>query len=62
MVFRYERERVRKMAAHRRAVLRKESEIAEHSRKLRGIESGLAEDGEKMRATLAELSNLARVR
>ncbi|KAE8125035.1 hypothetical protein FH972_019872 [Carpinus fangiana] len=59
---RYERERERKIAAHRRAVLRKENEIAELSRKLRGMETGLAEEGENMRAILAELSNLGKVR
>lgn len=59
---RYERVRERKIAAHRRAVLRKESEIAELSGKLRGIETGLAQEGETMRATFAEFSNLGKVR
>ncbi|PON66285.1 F-box domain containing protein [Parasponia andersonii] len=60
--FRFERDREKKIAAHRRAVLRKESQIAEHSRKLRELGFRLAEEKEKMRATLVELSNLSKVR
>lgn len=60
--FRYERDRERKLAAHKRAVLRKESQIGEHSRKLRAIESRLAKETENMRATIVELSNLGKVR
>ncbi|KAG6642790.1 hypothetical protein CIPAW_09G165300 [Carya illinoinensis] len=59
---RYERDRERKFAAHKRAVLRKESQIAEHSRKLRGLETRLAEETDNMRATISELSNLRKVR
>ncbi|KAF5475710.1 hypothetical protein F2P56_007486 [Juglans regia] len=59
---RYERDRERKFAAHKRAVLRKESQIAEHSRKLRGLETRLVEETDNMRATISELSNLRKVR
>lgn len=50
------------MAAQWRAVLRKESQVAEHSRKIRELESRLAVESDKMRATLVELSNLRKVR
>ncbi|GMN35181.1 hypothetical protein TIFTF001_042183 [Ficus carica] len=60
--FRFEREKEKKMAAQRRAVLRKESQVAEHSRKIRELESRLAVESDKMRATLVELSNLRKVR
>ncbi|KDP39627.1 hypothetical protein JCGZ_02647 [Jatropha curcas] len=59
---RFEREKERKVAAHRRAVLRKESEIMERERKMKGIETRLCEETEKMRATASELSNLHKVR
>eukprot|EP00258_Populus_trichocarpa_P016692 XP_006375925.2 F-box protein SKIP24 isoform X1 [Populus trichocarpa] len=58
----FEREKSRKVAAHRRAVLRKESEVLEFERKIREIENGLRQETEKMRATAAELSNLHKVR
>ena len=50
------------MAAHRRAVLRKESQVVERSMKLREMEARLAEETQKMQATLTELSNLSRIR
>ncbi|KAL6272183.1 hypothetical protein ACE6H2_022875 [Prunus campanulata] len=59
---RYERDRDKKIAAHRRAVLRKESQVLERSMRLRDMETRLAEETNKMRATLAELSNLSNVR
>jgi len=59
---RFEREKSRKVAAHRRSVLRKESEVLEFERKIREIENGLRQETEKMRATAAELSNLHKVR
>ncbi|KAF9670310.1 hypothetical protein SADUNF_Sadunf13G0055100 [Salix dunnii] len=58
----FDREKARKVAAHRRAVLRKESEVLEFERKIREIESGLRQETEKMRATAAELSNLHKAR
>lgn len=60
--FRFERERDKKMAAHRRAVLRKESQVVERSMKLREMEARLAEETQKMQAALTELSNLSRIR
>ncbi|PKI34958.1 F-box protein SKIP24 [Punica granatum] len=59
---RFERDRDRKLAAHRRAVLRKESQIAEHSKKLSSMEASLALESDKLKTTAAELSNLQRVR
>ncbi|KAM1523775.1 hypothetical protein ACFX10_008444 [Malus domestica] len=59
---RFERERDKKMAAHRRAVLRKESQVVERSMKLREMEARLAEETQKMQATLTELSSLSRIR
>lgn len=50
------------MAAYRRAVLRKESQVAENLRKIREIERKLRDETHKMKATFAELSNLRRVR
>ncbi|THG00247.1 hypothetical protein TEA_000701 [Camellia sinensis var. sinensis] len=55
-------EKARKLAAHHRAVLRIESQIAEHSRKLQEIQLRSVEETEKMKATGAELSNLRKVR
>ncbi|KAL1352306.1 hypothetical protein HN51_016299 [Arachis hypogaea] len=60
--FRFERDKERRVAAHRRAVLRKESQVAEHSRRLRAIETRINQETSKMRETVAELSNLRRVR
>lgn len=59
---RFERERTRKVAAHLRAVLRADSQIAVHSRNLQEIQMKLTEETEKMKATVAELSNLRKVR
>ncbi|XAR48330.1 hypothetical protein NMG60_11031107 [Bertholletia excelsa] len=59
---RFERDRARKLAAHRRAVLRIESQIVEHSRKLKEIQQRSVEETDKMRATVAELSNLHKAR
>ncbi|KAI8562652.1 hypothetical protein RHMOL_Rhmol03G0051100 [Rhododendron molle] len=59
---RFERDRARKLAAHRRAVLRIESQITEHSRKLQEIQLRAAEETEKMKAAVAELSNLRKAR
>ncbi|XP_002530951.2 F-box protein SKIP24 [Ricinus communis] len=59
---RFEKEREKKVAAHRRAVLRKESEIMERERKIRDIEYRLCQESDKMRDTANELSNLHKVR
>lgn len=58
---RYERNREQKRLAHRRIILRIESEIAESSRKIREMELHSAQEREKMRITVAELLNLHRV-
>ncbi|KAK9289382.1 hypothetical protein L1049_007537 [Liquidambar formosana] len=59
---RFERDKARKLAAHSRAVLRMESQIAERSRKLRELQLRSAEETEKMKATIAELSNVHKAR
>lgn len=59
---RYEREKEQKLWAHRRVVLRIESEIAISSMKIRAIEAQCTEEGERMKAAAAELSNLHKVR
>ncbi|KAH9771003.1 hypothetical protein KPL71_012555 [Citrus sinensis] len=59
---RFEKDRERKLAAHRRAVLRKESQVAENLRKVREIESKLRDEADKLKFTSAELSNLRRAR
>uniref|UniRef100_A0A9I9DK23 F-box domain-containing protein n=1 Tax=Cucumis melo TaxID=3656 RepID=A0A9I9DK23_CUCME len=59
---RLERDRYRKKAAHTRAVLRKESQIAEHYRRVGQLEERLIEETSKCTTTLTELSNLRTVR
>ncbi|CAL0323370.1 unnamed protein product [Lupinus luteus] len=60
--FRFEKDKERRIAAHRRAVLRKKSEIAERSRKLTVIEIQMGQETTKLKESTAELSNLRRVR
>ncbi|XP_062113745.1 F-box protein SKIP24 [Humulus lupulus] len=59
---RFERDREKKLAAQRRALLRKESQIAEHLERVKELASRLAEEQDRMRATLAELSSLSKIR
>ncbi|KAH6795069.1 hypothetical protein C2S52_005546 [Perilla frutescens var. hirtella] len=59
---RFEKDREKKRLAHRRAVLRIESRIAEHMRKIREIELQSLEEKEKMDKTVAELMSLRRIR
>ncbi|XVE90259.1 hypothetical protein DITRI_Ditri20bG0064600 [Diplodiscus trichospermus] len=59
---RFERERERKLLAHKRAVLRKESQVSEHLRKLRKFEVRLRDEREKLKSAVSELSNLHKVR
>ncbi|XLS97707.1 hypothetical protein HN51_040442, partial [Arachis hypogaea] len=49
------RDKERRVAAHRRAVLKKESHVAEHSRRLRAIETRINQETSKMRKTVAEV-------
>ncbi|KAK6159052.1 hypothetical protein DH2020_006366 [Rehmannia glutinosa] len=58
----YEKDRERKRLAHRRVVLRIESEIAEHLRKMQEIKLHSSEEKEKMNKAVAELLNLRRIR
>lgn len=59
---RYEKDKARRIAAHRRAVLRIESRIAEHTRRLQELEDRRAEEADKIRTVASELSNLHKVR
>lgn len=59
---RFEREKERKVAAHRRALLRKESEIAELCRRIREMETQLSEETQRLQAATVEFSNLEKVR
>ncbi|KAL2320540.1 hypothetical protein Fmac_029509 [Flemingia macrophylla] len=59
---RFERDKERRIAAHRRAVLRKESQISEHSRSLRDIQARVSQETAKATQTAQDLSNLRRAR
>ncbi|KAK4415349.1 F-box protein SKIP24 [Sesamum alatum] len=59
---RYEKDREQKRLAHRRVVLRIESEIAERLRKIQEIELRTSEEKEKMNKAVAELLNVHKVR
>ncbi|CAK8542930.1 unnamed protein product [Lathyrus sativus] len=59
---RFERDKERKIAAHRRAVLRKESQISEHSRRLHDIQKLVSQEKIKAIQTSNEFSYLLRVR
>uniref|UniRef100_A0A1J3EBS7 F-box protein SKIP24 n=1 Tax=Noccaea caerulescens TaxID=107243 RepID=A0A1J3EBS7_NOCCA len=58
----FEREKERKVAAHRRALLRKESEISECGQRIRELETQLSEEAERLQAASMEFSNLQRIR
>ncbi|KAG2267712.1 hypothetical protein Bca52824_062267 [Brassica carinata] len=59
---RFEREKERRLAAHRRSLLRKDSEISEWGRRIRELERRLSEEAERLQAASVEFSNLQRVR
>ncbi|XP_057787203.1 F-box protein SKIP24 [Salvia miltiorrhiza] len=59
---RYEKDREKKRLAHRRAILRIESEIAERLRKIGEIKLQSLEEKKKMSKAVAELFNLRRIR
>jgi len=61
-VVRFERHKERRIAAHRRAVLRKEGQIAEHSRRLRENRTRVAQETARATQTAQDLSNLRRAR
>lgn len=62
VVDRFERDKERKLAAHRRALLRKESEISEWRRRIRELESRLSEEAERLQAASVQFSDLLKVR
>ncbi|MQL77818.1 hypothetical protein Taro_010218 [Colocasia esculenta] len=59
---RFERQRARKQAAWRLAVLREESQVAEHARKIEDLRSLIDREQEKLKAASTELRDLERVR
>ncbi|KAL3637016.1 hypothetical protein CASFOL_019315 [Castilleja foliolosa] len=59
---RYEKDKERKRLAHRRVVLRMESEIAECLRKIQEIKLRASEEKEKMNKAVVELMNLHKIR
>ncbi|CAN4118246.1 unnamed protein product [Withania somnifera] len=59
---RYEKVREQKLLAHRRTVLRIQSESNEHSRRIQEMELRSAEEKEKMNNTVTELLNLRNIR
>ncbi|XP_076950934.1 F-box protein SKIP24-like [Bidens hawaiensis] len=59
---RFEKDKVRKLLAERRAVLRIESQIHKHTRKLKEIEGKLVVENEKLKAAVDELKWLRRVK
>ncbi|CAO2820499.1 unnamed protein product [Amaranthus hypochondriacus] len=59
---RYEKDKARRIAAHKRAVIRIESRIAEHSRKIKDLQVRLDEETQKMKLAASELSHLHKVR
>ncbi|XP_055809098.1 F-box protein SKIP24 [Solanum dulcamara] len=59
---RYEKVREQKLLAHRRAVLRIQSEINEHSKRIGEMELRSAEEKEKIKNSVAELLNMRKIR
>ncbi|KAL9305467.1 F-box protein SKIP24 [Arabidopsis thaliana] len=59
---RFEREKERKLAAHRRALLRKESEISEWGRRIRELEARLSDEAERLQSSSLQFSDLLKVR
>ncbi|XP_023645575.1 F-box protein SKIP24 isoform X2 [Capsella rubella] len=59
---RFERDKERKLAAHRRALLRKESEISEWRRRIRELEARLTEEAERLQSASREFSDLHKAR
>ncbi|XP_020869694.1 F-box protein SKIP24 isoform X2 [Arabidopsis lyrata subsp. lyrata] len=59
---RFEREKERKVAAHRRALLRKESEISEWGRRIRELEARLSDEAERLHSSSLQFSDLLKVR
>ncbi|XP_078437663.1 F-box family protein [Wolffia australiana] len=58
----FERNRARKLAAWRLAVLKEDSQISECSRRLEELRSLVGKEQEKLKAAISELRNLDRVR
>ncbi|XP_021743379.1 F-box protein SKIP24-like isoform X2 [Chenopodium quinoa] len=58
----YEKDKAKRIAAHKRAVLRIESRITENSRRIEELRTRLVEETDRMKTVAFELSNLRRVR
>ncbi|KAG9458704.1 hypothetical protein H6P81_003212 [Aristolochia fimbriata] len=59
---RFEKDKERKLAAHRRTVLSVESDIAIRSKNLKDLQLQLMKEEGKLKATMAELANMERIR
>ncbi|KAK1433156.1 hypothetical protein QVD17_10062 [Tagetes erecta] len=59
---RFEKDKVKKLLAERRVVLRIESQMHEHTRKLQEIEGLLVDENEKIKAAVDELKRLRAVK
>ncbi|KAK9066985.1 hypothetical protein SSX86_014309 [Deinandra increscens subsp. villosa] len=59
---RFEKDKVKKLLAERRVVLRIESQIHEHTRKLQEIEVQLVDENEKVKAAIDEYKRLITVK
>ncbi|XP_043696726.1 F-box protein SKIP24 [Telopea speciosissima] len=58
----FEKDKARKLAAHRRALLRLESQVSVYAKGLKDIRLRLMEESERMKAAVQELSNSEKVR
>ncbi|RRT85032.1 hypothetical protein B296_00010149 [Ensete ventricosum] len=59
---RFERDKARRLAAARRAVLYAESRVAASRKRLEELESSLAREGKRLKAAASELADLERAR
>ncbi|GAB4834946.1 hypothetical protein Ancab_033213 [Ancistrocladus abbreviatus] len=58
----FKKDRTRKLLAHKRAVSRLDSQIAERSRRLQELQAWRMEENDKMKDAVGELSNLQKAR
>ncbi|XP_042485182.1 F-box protein SKIP24 isoform X2 [Macadamia integrifolia] len=61
-MMRFEKDKARKLAAHQRALLRLESQVAVHAKSLKDIRLRLMEESERMKTVAQELSNSEKIR
>nr|XP_043617420.1 F-box protein SKIP24 [Erigeron canadensis] len=58
----FDKDKVKRLLAEKRAVLRVESQVHEHKRKLHEIEGKLVQENDKIKSAIVELKNLLKVR